>query len=319
MDRASRHHGAMSTWTGAAEAYCRSFATLCAGTIDTLLDATVPADSLLDVGCGTGELARAAAQRGLAVTAVDADADMVEATRVALGRRDDPPSRSEPLAPAPSPSAQLSTESARKTGTAPRSDERPGRPDTGSTAAVLHAAAPTLPIADRSASAVTANFLVNHVPDPRATTADLARVLAPGGRLAMTIWPAEPGPHLRAVQAAAHEVGAVAPPSTRLSLERDFPRSPEGLARLAEQAGLQVLRAEEVTWTWRTTAEDILAGIRAGIAGPGRLYLAQPPDRRAELDRATRAHWQAHAEGGGLAFPVTVVLVLATICPQDGV
>lgn len=80
-----------------------------------------------------------------------------------------------------------------------------------------------------------------------------------------------------------------------------------------------MLRAEEVTWTWRTTAEDILAGIRAGIAGPGRLYLAQPPDRRAELEQAIRAHWQSHADGDGLAFPVTAVLVVATTCPQDGV
>ena len=49
-----------------------------------------------------------------------------------------------------------------------------------------------LPFADGTFHAVTANFVVNHVPDPRGAVRDLARVLRPGGRVAMTIWPAEP-------------------------------------------------------------------------------------------------------------------------------
>lgn len=42
------------------------------------------------------------------------------------------------------------------------------------------AALPALPWADGAFGAVVANFVVNHVPDPRAAVAELARVAAPG-------------------------------------------------------------------------------------------------------------------------------------------
>lgn len=67
-------------WSGVAETYRRTFRTLCLGTVPELLRATA-GTTLLDVGCGTGDLALAAAARGLRVTAVDPDPDMVEVTR----------------------------------------------------------------------------------------------------------------------------------------------------------------------------------------------------------------------------------------------
>ena len=66
----------MTSWSGVAEAYRTSFGTLCAGTVEHLLDSTA-ARHHLDVGSGTGELARRAEARDRVVTAVDADADMV--------------------------------------------------------------------------------------------------------------------------------------------------------------------------------------------------------------------------------------------------
>ena len=41
---------------------------------------------------------------------------------------------------------------------------------------------------DRSFDAVIAGFLLHHLPDPHTATAEFARVLAPGGRLAATVW-----------------------------------------------------------------------------------------------------------------------------------
>ncbi|MGO2021604.1 MAG: class I SAM-dependent methyltransferase, partial [Brachybacterium tyrofermentans] len=70
----------MSSFDGVADAYRRSFATLCAGTVPALLEATAPGRDHLDVGCGTGELAIAAAREGRRVLAVDPDADMVALT-----------------------------------------------------------------------------------------------------------------------------------------------------------------------------------------------------------------------------------------------
>ena len=66
----------MSTWTGVADAYRASFATLCEGTIARLLNDTHGRDHL-DVGSGTGILAARAASLGRKVVAVDADPEMV--------------------------------------------------------------------------------------------------------------------------------------------------------------------------------------------------------------------------------------------------
>ena len=67
-----------------AEAYERSFGRLCVGSNDAVLDAIADArlldgrhPRLLDVGTGTGALARAAVTRGYAVDAIDAETTMV--------------------------------------------------------------------------------------------------------------------------------------------------------------------------------------------------------------------------------------------------
>ncbi|UVY83943.1 class I SAM-dependent methyltransferase [Brachybacterium sp. NBEC-018] len=262
----------MRTWAGTAAAYGRSFATLCAGTIPTLLEATsTPAPhaiELLDVGCGAGDLAHAAAAEGRQVLAVDPDPGMVALSREA-------------------------------------STAGPG------TVTVLEAGAPRLPVADGAAGAVTANFVVNHVPDPRASLRDIARVAAPGAPVALTIWPAGAGPHLTAYAKAAQAAGARPVPAERLAPELDFPRTQEGLAGLARAAGLQVERAEEVRWIWQVSPDDLMAGIDGGVAGPGRLHRAQSPEVREEIEARARALWEAHRDGDLLAFPVRAALVVA--------
>ena len=67
-----------------AEAYERSFGRLCVGTTEAVLDAIADPGlahgrrpRLLDVGTGTGALARAAVDRGYTVDAVDAETTMV--------------------------------------------------------------------------------------------------------------------------------------------------------------------------------------------------------------------------------------------------
>src|SRR5690625_1430909 len=157
----------MTSWSGVAEAYRRSFATLCAGTIDILLASTEPSSGdnglpargrlrHLDAGCGTGQLALAAARCGRDVVAADKDPDMAALTRATAGGIDD-------------------------------SD-----PALEGGVSVLEAGSPTLPCPDASFDAISANFVINHVPDPRATMQDLARLAAPSARVALTIWPAAP-------------------------------------------------------------------------------------------------------------------------------
>jgi ubiquinone/menaquinone biosynthesis C-methylase UbiE len=87
---------------------------------------------------------------------------------------------------------------------------------------VRQAALPELPYDDGTFDAVTANFVVNHVPDPRAAMRELARVIAPRGRLAVTIWPAGGAGWSGLVAGAFADAGAVPLPSTRLPEQVDF-------------------------------------------------------------------------------------------------
>jgi SAM-dependent methyltransferase len=48
--------------------------------------------------------------------------------------------------------------------------------------------AEALPFADSTFGAVVGAFVLNHLPRPEVAAAELARVLAPGGRLALSVW-----------------------------------------------------------------------------------------------------------------------------------
>ncbi|WP_166389847.1 class I SAM-dependent methyltransferase [Nocardioides ochotonae] len=77
-------------WSGVADAYAASFATLCHGGVPGLLDAAaaqlgdLAGRSVLDVGSGTGAVAAEAARRGALVTAVDPDPDLLALSAAAF-------------------------------------------------------------------------------------------------------------------------------------------------------------------------------------------------------------------------------------------
>lgn len=244
------------------QAYRDSFASLCEGTVERILD-DLPTGRLFDVGSGTGALAAKAAQRGFEVTAVDADADMVAMTNSVL----------------------------------PGSCSQHALPDLG--------------LPDAAFPAVVANFVVNHLPDPRAGVRELARVMAPGGRLAMTIWPAAGAGWAPMVSEVFSRAGASKIPSRHLPDSLDFPRTPAGLARLATDAGLIVETATTLTWRWDVRPESLWAGISCGVATPGARYLAQSPSTQQEIREVFDEVAQDAATSGVLSFECSAAYVLA--------
>ncbi|MFC0674658.1 class I SAM-dependent methyltransferase [Brachybacterium hainanense] len=268
----------MASWDETVQAYERSFGTLCAGTVDRLLG-DLPAGMLLDVGCGTGGLALRARDQGRSVTAVDASPEMVARAREVLGAGHRLVHEDEASAPS---------------------------------ARVLEAALPDLPLEAGSVDAVAANFVINHVARPADCVREIARVLRPGGRTGMTIWPPGGGGWTELVGDAFESAQVIALPPARLPRELDFPRSPEGLAGLARGTGLEILVAQELRWEWRIAVEDLLAGIRGGVATPGATYLAQSPAVRARFEEELRRRGRAAAGPEGLlTFASCAVYVLA--------
>jgi SAM-dependent methyltransferase len=111
-----------------------------------------PGDRLLDLGCGFGRHAFEAARRGASVVALDAGRDEVEGVRATFG----------------------------------------GMVDAGELATITRAGAVQgdalhLPFADGAFDRVIASEVLEHIPDDVAAMAELARVLRPGGTMAVTV------------------------------------------------------------------------------------------------------------------------------------
>jgi SAM-dependent methyltransferase len=116
-----------------------------------------PGSRLLDLGCGGGRHAFAAAKAGAVVVAFDADAGECATVAATLAAMRDA-----------------------------------GELDASSRSSVLRGDATALPFPDASFDRVVAAEVLEHLLDDRAAMAELARVLRPGGVLAVTVpryWP----------------------------------------------------------------------------------------------------------------------------------
>ena len=267
-------------WSGRAAAFDRSFARLCAHPAGALLDAagTSPGTRLLDVGTGTGTVAALAMTRGATVSAADAEPTMLALAADRL--------RADPAA-------------------APRPDD----------VTLLLASLPVLPFDAGSFDATVANFVVNHVGDPAAAVAELARVTRAGGRVALTVWPV-PAPTAQRLWGEVFDAAGVVRPTglPRLAAGNDFARTEEGVAALLRGAGLTGVVGTTLTWTLHIAPDDWWAGPAAGISVPGLILEHQSPAMvehvRAVFDEVTAPYL---GPDGRLALPAAALLASGAV------
>jgi len=140
-------------------------------TVDLDRFSVAPGDRVLDMGCGAGRHAFALYRRGAHVTALDLDAaELKDVAAMFTAMREE------------------------------------GEVPAGAHAQAVQGSAYALPFADGSFDRVVAAEVLEHLPDDGAAIAELARVLRPGGLMAVTVprW----GPELMcwALSSAYHEV-----------------------------------------------------------------------------------------------------------------
>jgi ubiquinone/menaquinone biosynthesis C-methylase UbiE len=170
--------------------------------------------------------------------------------------------------------------------------------------------AEALPFPDASFDAAVANFLILHLGRPERAVAEFSRVLAPGGRLALTTWDAPGkarflGVFLDAVAAA----GATAP--------RNIPQGPdffrfsheEEFGALLRGAGLENVEVETIAFKHPiSSADQLWEGMLGGTVRTSALILRQDQETQRQIRAALDQLVRPYRTGDGLELPVSVKL-----------
>jgi len=159
-----------------------------------------------------------------------------------------------------------------------------------------------LPFADGSFDVVLCQQGLQYFPDRDKAMKEMARVLAPCGRIALNVWGAlERQPFFVALVDA---IGMFLGADARASLELPFSLSSVGeLRKLAQGAGLRNIR---VRFEHRTTRYPTAAGLVAGFMGATPVaaqFLALSDDRRQAFAAHVVERIANYVDDAGLAVP----------------
>ena len=170
--------------------------------------------------------------------------------------------------------------------------------------------AQSLPFEDGSFDAVVGNFGLPHFGRPERAVAEGARVLAPGGRLALTTWDAPAQMRMFGVfLEAVGDVGAGPPDGMppgpdvfRFSDEREF-------RRLLEREGLVDVEVRRIAFTHPVTSfVDYWLALQRGTVRMASLVLGQSADARERIRAALERRLAAYGNDAGFEVPVSVKL-----------
>jgi ubiquinone/menaquinone biosynthesis C-methylase UbiE len=171
---------------------------------------------------------------------------------------------------------------------------------------------PDLPYPGEHFHAVTANFVMNLVTEPVASIRELRRVVAPGGPVAVTIWPAPVNAMNRLWNDVIEKSGATPLIRQRLAAELDFDRTGCGVIRLLNDGGFSNAAAHEVTWSFDISPAELWLAVTGGIATIGHTYRTQTSEARQRMSDAFLS-LTAGMTGpdGELHLPSTAILAVA--------
>ena len=164
-----------------------------------------------------------------------------------------------------------------------------------------------LPYGDEAFAAVVANFAVNHAGHPDRCVAELRRVARPGAPIAVTVWPWQPTELNQLWAAIIDETGTKPAGGFVMPEASDFARTEDGVSGLLAAGGFAVREARRVSWEFTVSADDLWAGVAAGLGTIGQAYAATTDAGRAAIALAYRE--RVAGLGPVLRCPVEAVLV----------
>jgi ubiquinone/menaquinone biosynthesis C-methylase UbiE len=180
----------------------------------------------------------------------------------------------------------------------------------------VHGDAEALPLPDGAFGAALGAFVVNHVPSPEHAAAEVRRVLAPGGRVALAMWgPPERVPFLGLFDAAMR--------AADVHSERALPPGPAAfrfadrgaLRALLETAGFEQVDVREHEIAPAVAdAGELWEGVQTGSVRTAAQLRGLDDDERARVRGALERLLEDRRAGGGLRLE-TAVLVAAGVSP----
>jgi len=181
--------------------------------------------------------------------------------------------------------------------------------------------AEALPCADGAFDAALGAFVVNHVPHPERAAAELRRVLAPGGRVALAMWgPPERVPFLGLFDAAmrAAGVGGRAGPALPAGPAAFRFADADELRGLLHGAGFERVEVREHELSHAVAgADELWDGVRTGSVRTAAQLRALDDNERARVRGALEELLEERRAGGGLELE-TAVLIAAGVSPAAG-
>lgn len=165
--------------------------------------------------------------------------------------------------------------------------------------------AETLPFEDASFDAVLGNFVLHHTGRPIRVLKEAARVLAPGGRAAFTVWadPSELAAFGLFFAAMEEHAGSADLPHGPLFGVSD----PASYRALAAEAGFRSASVRRLPLTWRMDSIDSLLDAFRDWADLGAL----PQGIQRAVEQSVRTGAGAFASGETLAIPNPALLLVA--------
>lgn len=171
-----------------------------------------------------------------------------------------------------------------------------------------------LPFEDESFDAIIGNFAILHLARPEKAVAELVRVLAPRGRLALSTWAGPERCRLAGVFVdAVAQVGAP-PPADVPAGPSFFHFADEGaFMDLLAAAGLVDVTVQTHSFTHRLPDADALwDGLLGGTVRSRTIVLGQEPDTRTRIRTAFDALVRRYETTEGLDIPVAVKIASAS-------